>query len=138
MAAIITSTANDLSTYVSMKGSWQRRKAWLGEHTNKADEWNGRSHSDVYQDYYELWKMMMQARKPDAVFAEIRSFYCGEDVLRLVGKLATALEAIGNAKTESAVEPLIKEEDKVFESLIDAMSDELRKVASRERACRPQ
>jgi hypothetical protein len=135
MASIITSAANDISTYESMKGSWQKRKAWLSGHTSENDEWHGRSHSDVYADYYELWKMMMQARKPDAVFAEIRSFYCGDDVGRLVGKLAGALDALSGAQTEDAVEPLIEEMDRIFESLVAAMGMELRRVTDGKRVC---
>jgi hypothetical protein len=135
MTSIITLSANDISTFLSLEGSWIFEKIWLRNNKGAEDMRLGRSREEVYKSYREHWNLMMQARKPDAVFSEIKSFFCTAEVAHLTKKMAKILETIGELKTEESVDQTVRDGNRTFESLIGAMGAELQHVNNRERVC---
>lgn len=130
--AVTSALANDLSTYIGMKGSFLKRKIWLNSHRDESAMRDGATRADVQKEYFDIWKLMMQARKPDAVLAEVRSFFASPEVIDDADKVESAIAALDEAKTEADVEPLAKEQEKSRRELVRAMGRELRGVGQPE------
>lgn len=126
---LITSVANDLPTFVSVYASMLKRHRWLRDPKNESegatDEFH-RPREEVYRLYVDLFKMYLQARKPESILADVKSTFESEAVADAAKREMGAIDAIGEAKTDADVKDRTKAQEPVRAALLDAMAAEIR------------
>lgn len=120
---LVTSAANDLSTYGSLRGSWLKKKLWLRLHPT-LDNLNGTPRKDVEATYMDLYMRMMAVRRPEAALAEVTSFFESKAVADAAAALDKAMTATADAKLDTEIEGLCHAEDEVRATLLRAMGEE--------------
>ena len=123
--ALLSSVANDVSTYVSTMGSMRKLKLWLQNSQDPQDA-IGRSREEVRGIYTEYFKFYLQARKADSILAEVRGYYKNGEVIELADKEERAVDAMEDAKTEDEVRRRMDLQVGVRKLLLNAMAEEIR------------
>ena len=125
--SIITSFASDFDAYLSVRGSFLLRSAWLDANTSDdARDKYGRTRSQVYEDRRELWLLLMKTRSGLSMLAEINSVFEHDAVRALVVRLVAADDALDSGSSE-VVTSQVQELGRLMGALVLAMGAEMRK-----------
>jgi hypothetical protein len=128
---IITAVANDLPTFFSIYTTMLKQRMWLRANPKEeARDELGRSHNEVTASYVEMFKLYLQARKPDSIMSEVRAFFDSPEVMRVASKEDSFGDCYHNAKSADDLVTCGQEETKVRDDLLKALISELRRPSS--------
>lgn len=128
-AVLVTAVANELPSFVSIYASMLKRHRWLRDAKDGVADARGEfneTREEVYKLYVDLFKMYLQARKPESILADVRSTFESREVADAAKRQLDAINAIGEAKTDDDVKARTKAQEPIRTALLDAMANEIR------------
>jgi hypothetical protein len=127
--AVLSAVANDLPIYTSTLGSMKELKVWLADNKDNDATFGsiGLPRDEVLKEYLEFYKLSLKARTAISILTEVRSFYGETPVCNAVNEEESAIKRIEAAKHYPEVEAAGKAEGMVFDVLLGAMAEEIRR-----------
>ena len=125
--SVASSYANDIVTAHLLAGTVKKKRLWLQANPSPdARDDLGRSRAAMESEFWEVWKLQVQARKLPSVITEVLTVFTSPAVQRAAQELVTAFKAEDASKTDDELERHRAEEEKAQGELARAMSDEIR------------
>jgi hypothetical protein len=125
--SVASSYANDIETAVLLAGTVKKKRLWLRANQGPdARDDLGRSRTEMEKEFWEAWKLQVQARKFPSVITEVLTVFTSLAVQRAAQELVNAFKAEDASKTDEEVERHDADEEKQEGELARAMSDEIR------------
>jgi hypothetical protein len=124
--AVAISYANDIETASQLAGTVKKKRLWL--HANPSPEAHdelGRTRATMEGQFWEAWKLSVQARKFPSVITEVLTLFRSPEVLRAARELIDAFNAEQAARTDDELEQRDAVVMKLEGELAHAMSDEI-------------
>jgi hypothetical protein len=124
--SIASAYANDIETANSLAGTIKKKRLWLlANPSSDARDDLGRSRAEMEKEFWETWKLYIQARKFASVITDVRSAFTSPAVEAAAQDLLKAYEAEQLSKTDAELEQRDRDGEKLVEKLSRAMSEEI-------------
>jgi hypothetical protein len=124
---VFSSVVNDLPVYVSTMGSMRSLRVWLKDHQQDDDKYGevGLPRDQALAQYLKFFKLTLKTRTASSILMEVKSFYATEAVCRLANEEDLAIKNLHDASGVPQIKEAATAQDKVFDSLVSAMAEEL-------------
>jgi hypothetical protein len=124
--AIASTYAGDIETANVLTGTLRKKRLWLLANPNPdARDELGRPRAEMEKEFWETWKLYVQARKLASVITDVRSAFISPAVQEAAEGVLKAYQAEQRSQTDAELEQNRIEEEKSITKLSQAMSDEL-------------
>jgi hypothetical protein len=134
---LLSAFPNEIETSHGILTALVKKRIWLASHRADTDQDElGRPRKQVDQEFWEVWKMYSDARKPYAILTEVKVFFDSTDVIVAVDRANAAITKEYTARTEDELDADVGEAQTLLEKLTEAMSDELNETMVRPKHAR--
>jgi hypothetical protein len=134
---LLSAFPNEIETSHGILTALVKKKLWLASHRADTDtDELGRPRKQVDQEFWEVWKMYSDARKPYAILTEVKVFFDSPEVITAVDRANSAITKEYTARTEDELDADVAAASGLLEHLTDAMSDELNETMVRPKHAR--
>jgi hypothetical protein len=124
--SIASTYANDIETANVLTGTLKKKRLWLlANPSPDARDELGRPRAEMEKEFWETWKLYVQARKLASVITDVQSTFTSPAVQEAAQGVVNAYEAEQRSQTDAELEQNRLEEEKTVTQLSHAMSDEL-------------
>jgi hypothetical protein len=128
--AVATSYANDIETASQLAGTVKKKRLWLAANTApEARDDLGRTRATIEAQFWEAWKLEVQARKFSSVITEVLTLFKSQAVLKSARELVNAFNAEQASRNDEELEQRDEVVVKLEGELARAMSDEIWSVS---------
>ena len=130
--SLLSTFPNEIETSHAILAAMVQRRIWLAGHRAETDaDELGRTRKQVDDEFWEVWKMYTDTRKPYAVLTEVKVFFDSPEVIAAADQANAAITKEYSATTQDELEADVHEAQALVDCVIIAMSDELNEMMSR-------